>query len=1237
MFNPRGLILTLTLALLLTVPLAATAQDQPLPWQVLEQLKALTGSEELAKVTASDGAANDELGYAVAISEDGNTIVVGARWDDDAGSASGSAYIFERDYPSPDSWGEVTKLTASDAATGDEFGYSVSISGNTVVVGANRDDDAGSMSGSAYVFERNQGGADNWGQVTKLTASDAATDDWFGASVSISGDTVVVGASGDDDTEILSGSAYVFERNQGGADNWGEVKKLTASDPTFGAEFGISVSISGDTVVIGAYFNSGPATWSGSAYVFERHYGGADNWGEVKKLMASDGAEIDLFGTSVSISGDTVVVGAILGDGVVTDSGSAYIFERDYPTTDNWGEVTKLTASDGADGDWFGYAVSISGNTVVVGAYYDDDAGGSSGSAYIFARNRGGADNWGEVTKVTASDAAAGDQFGIAVSISGNTVVTGARLGDGVESNSGSAYLYQVTPEELAKLTASDGAVDDQFGLSVSVSGDLVVVGAPEAGGWSGAAYIFERHEGGVDNWGEVTRLTASGGGTAYYFGYAVGISGDTVVVGAPFDASSMFGSAYIFERNEGGVNNWGQVIRLTASDGAASDYFGISVGISGDTVVVGAQWGDGVVTDSGSAYIFERDYPTTDNWGEVTKLMASDGADDDYFGASSVSISGDTVVVGADGDDDAGSMSGSAYIFERHYPTLNNWGQRAKLTASDAATGDYFGQSVGISGDTVVVGAGGDDAPDLDSGSAYIFERDQGGPDNWGQVTKLTASDGAAYDDFGVSVGISGNTVVTGARLGDGVESNSGSSYLFARHEGGVDNWGEVGKLTASDGAAGDWFGASVSISGNLVMVGARLDDDAGSASGSAYLFFYTPQGVPCVVDADCDDGLWCNGSETCNGGCEAGSDPCPDQSCDEVNKVCGCTIDDDFEAGAPYWTNDLASTCTAGDYVTGNPTNPVNGYQIVGSHSGTTSIFTATNTSAGVDDVDGGNCILGSPSWRVTNDSTLSVWYWHGQRDAGDDPQNGPQDAVYDSGLGAPKCAVAGSECDSTTLLDSRDSLTPAEPNQPNTLDTCTDGTLGTYHFDESNDRIVVKTLDGRDMVVGATVQVEATVYAWSTGIEDHLDLYYAEDANSPNWLPIELDIGPSGGVQTLSAQYTLPAGSLQAVRAIFRYQGSSSSCGIGGYDDTDDLVFAVGDDPAGDFFILEYSTDDGMKWTRLASNGDSTSNPAWLNATAQVPAVSTVQLRMQCSDGAGPGDLVECGIDDVSICDN
>ena len=390
------------------------------------------------KRTPFDGVAGDFFGISVAI--DGNTMVVGANKDDDNGSSSGSAYILDK---LDGAWVPIAKLTASDGADSDFFGLSVGISGDTVVVGANLDDDNESNSGSAYIYERNEGGSNNWGEVTKITASDGADNDRFGLSVGISGDTMVVGSRFDDDNGGNSGSAYIYERNEGGSNNWGEVTKITASDRAAFDLFGRSVGISGDTVVVGANFDDDNGSDSGSAYIYERNEGGSNNWGEVTKITASDGADNDRFGLSVGISGDTVVVGANFDDDNGSDSGSAYIYERNEGGSNNWGEVSKKTASDGAANDLFGLSVGISGDTVVVGAHKDDDNGSLSGSAYIYERNEGGSNNWGEVSKKTASDGAANDLFGGSVGISGDTVVVGANFDDDNGSDSGSVYIYE--------------------------------------------------------------------------------------------------------------------------------------------------------------------------------------------------------------------------------------------------------------------------------------------------------------------------------------------------------------------------------------------------------------------------------------------------------------------------------------------------------------------------------------------------------------------------------------------------------------------------------------------------------------------------------------------------------------------------------------------------------------------------------------------------------------------------
>ncbi len=383
---------------------------------------------------------------------------------------------------------------------------------------------------------------------------------------------------------------------------------------------------------------------------------------------------------------------------------------------------------------------------------------------------------------------------------------------------------------ERQKLLASDGAANDYFGISVSISGDYAIVGAYYDDSVKGSAYIF-KWDG--TSWVQQAKLTASDGAASDYFGWSVSISGDYAIVGAMYDDSGK-GSAYIFKWDG---TSWVQQAKLIASDGAASDYFGWSVSIRGDYAIVGAMYDDDKGTDSGSAYIFKWNGAS---WVQQKKLLASDGAASDYFGYS-VSISGDYVIVGAIYDDDKGTNSGSAYIFLRGG---TNWVQQAKLTASDGAANDYFGVSVSISGDYAIVGAPLDDDKGADSGSAYIFLR---GGTSWVQQAKLTASDGAASDYFGWSVSISGNYAIVGAYYDDDKGTNSGSAYISNRDG---TSWSQQQKLLASDGAPSDVFGYSVSISGDLAIVGAYYDDDKGSESGSAYAFKFCPRAD---LDDDC------------------------------------------------------------------------------------------------------------------------------------------------------------------------------------------------------------------------------------------------------------------------------------------------------------------------------------------------------------------------------------------------
>lgn len=380
------------------------------------------------------------------------------------------------------------KITAPDRASFDFFGQSVAIDGETIAIGANGD---GAYKGAVYLYQQNEGGANNWGFLKKLTPADLASQDEFGFSLTLSGDTLVVGVPTDDDVAYISGTAYLFDRNTGGNNNWGFVKKLIASDSMEGDVFGYSVKISedGNTVVVGARFedNDGITTNSGAAYIFERNEGGSNQWGEVKKLTAADGADFDQFGWSVTVSGDTVAVGANGDDG----KGSAYLFERNEGGSNQWGQVMKVTASDGATGDKFGHFLSLDQDTLAVGAL---ENASDQGAVYLFERNQGGSNQWGEVKKITASDGAAGDQFGNAVMISKDTLTVGAFHKNGFI---GAAYLFERDQDglnqwgEVNKITALDGAAGDQFGTSIMLNQETLVVGAFGDDGGTGSAYVY--------------------------------------------------------------------------------------------------------------------------------------------------------------------------------------------------------------------------------------------------------------------------------------------------------------------------------------------------------------------------------------------------------------------------------------------------------------------------------------------------------------------------------------------------------------------------------------------------------------------------------------------------------------------------------------------------------------------------------------------------------------------------
>ena len=375
------------------------------------------------------------------------------------------------------------KLLASDGASDDWFGFSIDIDGEYAIIGAQWDDVNGIVNaGSAYIFHYD---GEHWVEEAKLSASDGEEGDWFGHSVSISGQYAFISAVSDDTVGAVSGSVYVFKHE--GTD-WIEEQKILVQ-PDGGAsaiDFGWSVCIEEDYALVGAINDDDCGDSSGSTYVFQYD---DTRWNQVQKLLPADGKAWAFFGYCISIDGDSAIIGARCDE----YTGAAYIFTLEGTT---WVETQKLVAADGDGGDYFGKAVFLKGQYAIVGAHYDDDNGEESGSAYIFYYN---GSSWIQQAKIIASDGEAEEEFGDAVYINDEYALVGVQFDDDQGMYSGSAYLFKRDGAiwvEQAKLLPPDGGYWQQFGNAVFMTDESAFVCSlydDENGLYSGSTYIYKK------------------------------------------------------------------------------------------------------------------------------------------------------------------------------------------------------------------------------------------------------------------------------------------------------------------------------------------------------------------------------------------------------------------------------------------------------------------------------------------------------------------------------------------------------------------------------------------------------------------------------------------------------------------------------------------------------------------------------------------------------------------------
>jgi hypothetical protein len=377
-----------------------------------------------------------------------------------------------------------------------------------------------------------------------------------------------------------------------------------------------------------------------------------------------------------------------------------------------------------------------------------------------------------------------------------------------------------------------DGAANDQFGSALAVKGDWATIGARSVSSNTGAVYLY-KHDG--NHWVFMQNLIASDGATNDYFGSSVAMSETGHLVVGAYGDDGNSGSVYLYTLNSTS-NTWGDEQKIVASDGAADDYFGSPVAMSETGhLVVGVPFNDDKGSNSGSVYLYTLN-STSNTWGDEQKIVASDGAADDRFGRSVAMSETGHLVVGAPRDDDKGSDAGAVYLYTLN-STSNIWGDEQKIVASDGAEYDAFGEAVAMSGTGhLVVGANGDDDKGSDAGAVYFYTLNSTS-NTWGDEQKIVASDGAANDYFGWPVAMSGTGHLVVGALGDDVKGpDAGAVYLYTLNST-SNTWGDEQKIVASDGAAFDSFGNAVAMSGTgHLVVGAFGNDDMGSDAGSVY-----------------------------------------------------------------------------------------------------------------------------------------------------------------------------------------------------------------------------------------------------------------------------------------------------------------------------------------------------------------------------------------------------------------
>ena len=754
----------------------------------------------------SDGTLGDWFGFHLEVTS--TQVLLGSPWHDSAGPRSGAVYVFTRVNQSDpySKWVEMQQIVPPDLAPSDEFGVNIAVDGDTAACGSLYS----GVGGAAYILLQDDplDATSTWSVTQRLQSSDIAPADGFGLVVSLSGSTLAVSAYEDDDNGDFSGSVYVFVRSNPAnrTSVWVQAHKLLPSRGSANEGFGVTVALNGNVLVAAAAWATTDAVKTGYAAVFVRTNGTdvAAPWNETTILYPADTTVANQFlGAYSSFRGEVL--------GITTGNFFLYLYDVTQPLdADGAPDVTlrevghmpvrspyagvsttvvpivsgtnlidirrtrqslpgpalqKVLPPDGTANAQAGYSVAVTEGWAFVGSPFANDTTACCGRVRLWRATNASSpvSQWVAAQELTPATTAAGASpawpgFGVALAVSGTTMIVGSYDSTDGSADVGQAYVFTRVAEgnwsQAAVLAPPDGSPGDQFGVTVvaldTQIGAIAVVASIAHANETGAAYVFEQPTG-ASQWQFSAKLVAESGLKEGSFGIDMAIQpcGDAgccarLFVGAPDHIHNNLdlGSAYVFERSCAG--GWERVQELLAPDGTIYDEFGSSVAVDGDIALVGAPLNDDLGRDSGSAYVFTR---VGSEWVHSFKLLPSDGATGRQFGAH-VAINGRTaVVVSNNRVHNQPVDNGAVYLFTHVRPgdPSSPWVQTGRLIPDDKSAFDGFGFSLAMWQSTIAVGAALDDDLGAASGSAYLMDLRQfevpPGDEAWGVRSAMVSA----------------------------------------------------------------------------------------------------------------------------------------------------------------------------------------------------------------------------------------------------------------------------------------------------------------------------------------------------------------------------------------------------------------------------------------------------------------------------------------------------------------